>query len=384
MESSITLKSKLPDVGMNIFSKMSVLASEHNALNLAQGFPGFDVHEPLKKLVNKYMKEGKNQYAPMPGLLALREEVASLVYDSYSAKYNPDTEITIVPGATAGLYAAITAIIKERDEVILFEPAYDAYSPVITLNGGVPKHFKMLIGDNPIDWNSLKKLITRNTRMIVLNSPHNPTGITLSAQDMVELEKLTKNTDILILSDEVYEHIIFDGLEHQSVTRFPGLVKRSIVVSSFGKTFHATGWKMGYVLAPEFITEEIRKVYQFMVFSCHTPTQFALADFLKDRSYIIGLSSFYQKKRDIFKEAVKGSKFKILPCKGTYFQSLSYRGISEMKDVEFADWLTIEKGLASIPTSVFYKDGFDDKVLRFCFAKEEEDLLKAAKILCKI
>jgi methionine aminotransferase len=384
MESSILINSKLPDIGTNIFSKMTALAQEHNALNLAQGFPGFDTHKELKKLVSKYIMDGFNQYAPMPGVLKLRTEISKLVKDCYSARYNSDTEITVVPGATAGLFAAITATIKEGDEVIILEPAYDSYSPVISLQGGVAKYFKLELGDHPVDWESLRKLLTRKTRMIILNSPHNPAGITLSAQDMVDLEKIIKNTDIMVLSDEVYEHIIFDGLEHQSVARFPNLAKRSILVSSFGKTFHSTGWKMGYVLAPEAITKEIRKVYQFMVFSCHTPTQYALADFLKERSYVTELSSFYEKKRNFFREAVKGSKFKILPCKGTYFQALSYEGVSDMGDVEFAEWLTIEKGIACIPTSVFYKDGYDNKVLRFCFAKEEKDLKKAGEILCKI
>ena len=384
MESNINLKSKLPEIETNIFSKMTKMAIEHKALNLAQGFPGFDTHKDLKKLVSKYINDGLNQYAPMPGVIELRNEISVLVKELYSAKYDPESEITVVPGATAGLYAAISSTIKEGDEVIILEPAYDSYSPVITLNGGVPKYFKLDIGDNPVDWDSLKKLLSRKTKMIILNSPHNPTGITLSAQDMTELEKLIKNTEILVLSDEVYEHIIFDGLEHQSVARFPKLAKRSILVSSFGKTFHTTGWKMGYVLAPANIMKEIRKVYQFMVFSSHTPTQYALAEFLKNRSYISDLSSFYQEKRDFFRAAIKGSRFKILPCKGTYFQALGFTGISEMGDVEFAEWLTKEKGLACIPTSVFYKDNYDDRVLRFCFAKEEKDLKKAAQILCKI
>lgn len=360
---------------------MSALANEQSAINLAQGFPDFACSPKLIELVNHYMKEGHNQYAPMPGVMKLREQIALKTQAIYSATYNPETEITITPGGTHALYAAISAFVHEGDEVIIIEPCYDSYIPAIELNGGRPVFAELKYPEYKIDWNELKKLVNYKTRMIIINTPHNPTGTTLNAQDMMRLEKMVKNTEIVVLSDEVYEHIIFDGLEHQSVARYPALAERSIIVSSFGKTFHTTGWKMGYVLAPANLMSEFRKVHQFICFSANTPIQFAIADYLNDKSTYLELSGFYQEKRDRFQKLMKGSKFKILPCEGSYFQSLNYSKITQEKDIDFAKRLTIENKVASIPTSVFYHKKLDNQVLRFCFAKQDETLERAAEKL---
>jgi len=376
-----TVKSKLPKTGTTIFAVMSALANEQSAINLAQGFPDFACSPKLIELVNHYMKEGHNQYAPMPGVMKLREQIALKTQAIYSATYNPETEITITPGGTHALYAAISAFVHEGDEVIIIEPCYDSYIPAIELNGGRPVFAELKYPEYKIDWNELKKLVNYKTRMIIINTPHNPTGTTLNAQDMMRLEKMVKNTEIVVLSDEVYEHIIFDGLEHQSVARYPALAERSIIVSSFGKTFHTTGWKMGYVLAPANLMSEFRKVHQFICFSANTPIQFAIADYLNDKSTYLELSGFYQEKRDRFQKLMKGSKFKILPCEGSYFQSLNYSKITQEKDIDFAKRLTIENKVASIPTSVFYHKKLDNQVLRFCFAKQDETLERAAEKL---
>ena len=375
---------KLPHVGTSIFAVMSAMANQYNAINLAQGFPDFDCSDELKDLVTNAMKKGFNQYAPMPGLMALREQIALKTYELYSAQYHPETEITIVPGATLGIYAAINALIKENDEVIVLEPAYDSYIPSIELSGGKAIVYEMVYPDYRIDWDQIKKLINIRTKMIILNTPHNPSGSILSAEDMLKLEKLIHNTDVLVLSDEVYEHIIFDGFEHQSVARFPELAKRSIIVSSFGKTYHTTGWKMGYLLAPENLTEKIRRAYQFMAFAANTPVQHAYADILKRPDLYLSLGAFYQAKRDLFREGLKASRFKLLDCKGSYFQSVSYDQIADLSDVEMANHLTQEKGVAAIPVSAFYLRKTDHRVLRFCFAKTDETLNKALDILCKL
>lgn len=379
-----SLKSKLHNTGNTIFTTMSALAAEHNAINLSQGFPDFPVSEKLISLVNKNMKAGFNQYAPMPGYMPLRELIAEKVESLYTAKYNPETEITITAGGTQAVYAAISAMIGDGDEVIVFEPAYDCYVPAIRLCGGMPVQIQLKGPDFHIDWNEVKKMVNQRTRMILINTPHNPTGSVLTAKDMHQLEKITHNRDIVIVSDEVYEHVIFDGLEHQSVMRYPKLAERSFVVFSFGKTIHATGWKTGYCVAPENLMTEFRKVHQFMVFCANTPIQRALAEYMKDKSTYSGLSAFYEEKRDYFLNLIKGSGFKPLPCHGSYFQLLDYSKITDEKDTEYAIRLTKENGVAAIPVSVFYKNNIDNKLLRFCFAKEKETLEKAAERLCAV
>lgn len=378
------ISSKLPNVGTTIFTVMSKLAADHDAINLSQGFPDFNCNEELIGLVNKYMLAGKNQYAPMAGFMGLREIIAEKTEDIYSAKYDPETEITITAGGTQAIFTAISAIIHEGDQVIIFEPAYDCYQPAIELNGGKTVYLQLKAPNYTIDWEEVKKVINHRTKMIIINTPHNPTGSIMTAGDMAKLEKLTHGTEIVVLSDEVYEHIIFDGYEHQSVARFPKLAERSFIVSSFGKTFHATGWKIGYCVAPKKLMAEFRKVHQFVVFCCNTPLQYALADFLKKKKNYLELGNFYQKKRDYFIKLINGSKFTLTPAAGTYFQLLRYNGISKEKDTNFATRLTKEFGIAAIPVSAFYHDGTDNKVLRFCFAKKEETLEKAAAILNKI
>lgn len=363
---------------------MSKLAQEHNAINLSQGFPGFDCDPELHSLVHKYMSRGCNQYAPMPGVMELREAIAQKTEELYGISYNPETEITVTAGATQALYTAINAFIKDGDEVILIEPAYDSYAPAVELAGGKPVFFQLNPVSNKIGWNEFQKLVTPRTRMIILNTPHNPTGAVLLAADLQKLEKLTNNTDIILLSDEVYEHIIFDGAEHQSLARFPKLAQRSLIVSSFGKTYHTTGWKLGYCLAPAKLMAEFRKVHQFIVFAANTPIQYAFAEFLKRKDRYLELPDFYQKKRDFFVGLFKGSGFTLQPSAGTYFQILNYSNISQEKDVDFAKRLTIEYGVASIPVSAFYHKSVDSKSLRFCFAKSEEELEKAAEKLLKL
>lgn len=380
----LALASKLPKTGTTIFAVMSKLAHDHGAINLSQGFPDFECSGELISLVNKYMKKGYNQYAPMQGVPALREIISEKTEERYSAKYHPEKEVNITAGATLAIYTAITATIKEGDEVILFEPAYDCYAPAVELNGGVAVYVQMDLPDYRINWQQVQKLIKPRTKMIIINTPHNPTGSILTAADMIKLDKLTRGTGIIIVSDEVYEHIIFDGYEHQSVARFPGLAQRSFIISSFGKTFHTTGWKMGYCLAPENLMKEFRKVHQYIVFTCNTPVQYALADFLKKKDNYEHLSEFYQKKRDLFMDFLKNSKFKFKPSMGTYFQLFSYSGITREKDTEYAIRLTKEIGVASIPVSVFYHRPVDNKILRFCFAKSEETLKKAAEKLMKL
>ncbi|MES2286946.1 MAG: methionine aminotransferase [Bacteroidota bacterium] len=379
-----SINSKLPNVGTTIFTVMSKLATDNNAINLSQGFPDFSCNEELVGLVNKYMLKGYNQYAPMAGLMSLREIIAEKTEDIYSAKYDPETEITITAGGTQAIFTAISAMIREGDEVIIFEPAYDCYKPAIELNGGKTIYLQLKAPLYSIDWEEVKKVINYRTKMIIINTPHNPTGSIMTAGDMAKLEKITKGTDIVIVSDEVYEHIIFDGYEHQSVARFPKLAERSFIISSFGKTYHATGWKMGYCVAPKKLMAEFRKVHQFVVFCVNTPIQYALAEFLKNKKNYLGLGSFYQKKRDYFNKMIKNSNFKLEPASGTYFQLLNYSEISKEKDSNFAIRLTKEFGIASIPVSMFYHHSIDNKMLRFCFAKKEETLEKAAEILNKI
>ncbi|MBU3926778.1 MAG: methionine aminotransferase [Bacteroidetes bacterium] len=381
-EGNIT--SKLPQTGTSIFAVMTQLATQHKALNLAQGFPDFPVSKQLIELVNHYMKKGLNQYAPMPGIKPLRDALSKLFRQNYGAVYNPETEITITAGATQALYTIITALVHKGDEVLIFEPAYDSYAPAITLNGGLVKHSQLHFPDYRINWEEVTRMISSRTRMIIINSPHNPTGSILTKEDLIRLERLTHGTDIVILSDEVYEHLIFDGLKHDSVCLFQELASRSLIVGSFGKTFHATGWKTGFILAPEKLTKEVRKVHQFMVFAVNTPIQYAVADFLKDPDNYLHLGEFYQQKRDFFLDTIKDSKFKPLSCHGTYFQLLDYSAISDKKEMEFAEWLVKEHQLAAVPVSPFYREKVDNHTLRFCFAKTEETLQKAGEILCRI
>lgn len=379
-----SINTKLPGVGTTIFTVMSALANEHKAINLSQGFPDFPISEKLIALVNQNMKKGYNQYAPMQGVLRLREALSQKTESIYGVSYHPETEVNITAGGTQAIYTIITSFVREGDEVIIIEPAYDCYVPAVLLNGGIPKYARLKHPEYRIDWDDVKKLITHNTRMIIINSPHNPTGSVLNASDMKALEKLTKKTDIIVISDEVYEHLIYDGIQHESVCRYPGLAERSFIVCSFGKTFHATGWKMGYVMAPANLMAEFRKAHQFVVFCCNTPIQYALAEFVEDPNNWNYLSDFYQKKRDYFQNLLKGSRFKIIPCLGTYFQLLDYSNISEEDELTFAKRMTIENGIASVPVSVFYHAPINNRTLRFCFAKKEETLEKAANILCKI
>ncbi|MBI3520218.1 MAG: aminotransferase class I/II-fold pyridoxal phosphate-dependent enzyme [Bacteroidetes bacterium] len=378
------IHSKLPQVGTTIFTIMSGLAKEHNAINLSQGFPDFGCSPKLLELTQKYTSEGFNQYAPMQGALALREQISALIQNCYGAEYHPDTEITITAGATQGIYTSIAAFIHKGDEVIVFEPAYDCYIPAIEVHGGVVKPIALEYPGFTINWTKVKNAMTDKTKMIIINSPHNPSGTTLSEHDLLELEKLVSGTNVMVVSDEVYEHMVFDGKAHQSVARFKGLVSQSIIVSSFGKTIHATGWKIGYVAAPKELMTEFRKVHQFLVFCVNHPFQLALADYLKDETTYKGLHQFYQAKRDYFKGLIATSRFELEPCTGTYFQLLNYKKITDEKDTDFAIRLTKEKGLASIPLSVFYSDQQQQQLLRFCFAKKEDTLEKAAEILCKI
>ncbi|RZL48985.1 MAG: aminotransferase class I/II-fold pyridoxal phosphate-dependent enzyme [Pedobacter sp.] len=380
----ILINSKLPTVGTTIFSVMSKLAQEHNAINLSQGFPDYETDQKLINFVADAMQDGHNQYAPMIGLPVLRELISDKMEAVYGASYNPETEITITAGGTQAIFTALAAVINPGDEVIIFEPAYDSYSPTIKLLGGLVKPFELHGPDYKIDWEMVKKLFTANTKMIILNSPQNPTGSILSKTDIDALIKLTKNTDVLILSDEVYEHIIYDGEKHQSVAIYPELQERSFVIASFGKLLHTTGWKLGYCLAPAQLTKEFRKIHQFNVFSVNTPMQLGIANYLKSKDIYQEIPLFFQQKRDLFRSLLSQTKFKLLPCKGSYFQCVSYAGISDEKDVDFAKRLITQVGVASIPVSAFYTKNIDDSIIRFCFAKEEKTLYTAIERLMKI
>ncbi|MGS2725476.1 methionine aminotransferase [Psychroserpens sp. BH13MA-6] len=375
------IQPKLTSVETSIFSIMSALAQKHNAINLSQGFPNFKSDPVLIEAVTRAMNSGKNQYAPMPGVLALRESISKKFEGLYHTSYHPESEITVTAGATQAIFTIISTFVKPGDEVIIFKPAYDCYQPAIELNGGKTISIPLKAPDYLIDWQAVAKNITSQTKLIIINTPHNPSGTVMSEKDMLKLQALTDNTDIIILSDEVYEHIIFDGEIHQSVCRFPKLKERSFITASFGKTFHNTGWKIGYCCAPKPLMEAFRNVHQFNVFSVHHPTQVALAEYLKTPDHYTGLSEFYQEKRDCFLELIRHSRFKFTPSKGTYFQVLDFSEITEKSDIAFAKHLTIEEGIASIPLSAFNDQNRDDKVLRFCFAKTEETLQKAAEIL---
>jgi methionine transaminase len=360
------------------------MAADHDAINLSQGFPDFPVDPEIIDLVHRYMKEGYNQYAPMPGAPALRNIIVDVIEKSYGRSVNPDTEVTITAGATEGLFAAIAAMVSPGDEVIVFDPAYDSYGPSIRLNGGVPVHINLQYPAFSIDWEEVKHRITPRTRMLMINTPHNPSGAVLSADDLAMLEQLAEVHDLIVVSDEVYERIIFDDIRHESVLHYPRLAKRSIAVFSFGKTFHATGWKVGCAIAPEYLMKEIRKVHQFLTFAVNTPVQLALAEYMRNPEHYINLGVFYQTKRDYFLAGIKGSSFEPLSCHGSYFQTLSYRNISPASDSQMAEELTIKHKVASIPFSVFYNNKTDNQLLRFCFAKNEETLDRAIEILRRL
>ena len=378
------LRSKLPKSGTNIFTSMSQLSNEHNAVNLSQGFPDFDVDPVLIKTVQKYFDKSYHQYAPMHGVYKLREQISKKTEKLYSNYYHEEHEINITSGATQAIYTAISALIREDDEVILFTPAFDCYQPAIELNGGKPVFVQLKAPDFSINWEEVKKIITHRTKMIIINSPNNPTGKILSVEDLKELQKITSDSNILILSDEVYEHLVFDNEKHNSVCKLPELANRSIVVFSFGKTFHVTGWKLGYVLAPKNIMREIRKVHQFSIFSSNHPLQMALAEYIENEENYLKLNDFYQQKRDLFLSIIKASRFEPLNCQGTYFQLLKYNKICDLNDLAMAKELIIKNGIASIPISVFYHANLDQKILRFCFAKTMETLKRAGEILIKI
>ncbi len=375
------ISSKLPNVGTSIFAVMSKLANDHHAINLSQGFPDFEISQQLKELVYKYIRENYNQYAPMPGVMALREQISARVQRAYGHYYNPDTEITVTAGATQAIYTAVTAFGKEDDEVILFEPAYDSYLPAIRLSGARPVFLKLNYPDYSINWDEVSRSINSRTRMIIINTPHNPSGAVLSEDDMHKLQKITSGSKIIIVSDEVYEHILFDGMIHQSVARFPELADRSIVISSFGKIFQTTGWKVGYACAPVKLMNEFRKVHQMIVFAVNHPIQMAYAEFLNEEEEFLKWNAFYQQKRDLFVQEMAGSKFKLLPCHGTYFQLAEFSHVSDEKDIDFANRLTIEHKVATIPVSVFYHELTDNRVVRICIAKKDETLREAAAIL---
>ncbi len=377
-------QSKLPNVTTSIFSTMTALAIENNALNLSQGFPNFESDHKLIEFVNKAMLQGSNQYAPMPGILSLREAISKKIASLYGVFYHPETEITITAGATQAIFTAIACCVQKDDEVLIFKPAYDSYEPTIELFGGKVISYQLDVETFEIDWKLVKQLISKKTKLIIINTPHNPSGKIISKEDMLQLEELLSDTGILLLSDEVYEHIIFDGEQHQSAALFPALVERTFIVASFGKTFHNTGWKVGYCLAPALLMKEFRKVHQFNVFSVNHPTQVALAAYLQIPSNYLELGQFYQQKRDLFLELIKESRFTFIPSKGTYFQLLNYKLITEENDVDFAIRLTKEYKIASIPISVFNEPTAISNVLRFCFAKTDDTLKKAAAILCSI
>jgi methionine transaminase len=390
----MTIQSKFPNVGTSIFTVMSALAEQHKAINLSQGFPNFNCSETLQDLVHFHMKNGANQYAPMAGLPRLRDVLAKKIEKSYNRPTNPTTEITVTAGGTQALFTAIAAFIRPKDEVIIIEPAYDSYAPSVETFGGKVVPYKLRTPQYKIDWDDFARLITPKTKMIIINTPHNPTGKTITVNDLEKLAQITEGSQILILSDEVYEHLIFDGQKHASVLGFPKLAERSIAAFSFGKTFHATGWKMGYVVAPELLMQEFRKVHQFNVFSVNTPIQHALADFLVDENNYLQLPNFYQTKRDFFLEKMQNSRLKPLACEGTYFQLFDYSAVSDALDTDFCQWLTTEIGVAAIPVSAFYsknktsvsanKHVFSEKIIRLCFAKTEETLMAAASRLVLI
>jgi methionine aminotransferase len=379
------LRNKLPGKGTTIFTVMSKMAQDHGAINLAQGFPDFDGPPALRERVAYHIANGHNQYAPLAGLTRLRELIAAKVRNLYGREVDPDTEVTVTPGATEALYCATTAVVHPGDEVIVFDPAYDTYEPAVTLNGGITRHIALKAPDFSIDWQSVREAINPRTRLIILNTPHNPSGATWSEADIQQLREAVAGQDIHLLSDEVYEHICFDGERHQSLLRYPDLAERAFVVSSFGKTYHATGWRIGYCIAPRQLMEEFLRIHQFINFSTNTPMQYAIADFLADcPQHHQELGAFYQKKRDLFLDLMASSRFGLTPSAGTYFQLADYGAISNEPDTEFAARLTREHKVAAIPVSVFYDRPPDQRVIRFCFAKHDDTLREAVERLVEL
>ena len=390
-------QTKLPNLGISIFTEMSTMATLYKAINLSQGFPEFDAPEFLKSEINKAIADGKNQYCPSSGLPELLHQIGEMVKNRYQKQLQAEQKvdsmnnITVTSGATEALWVAIQTLIRSGDEAIIFDPAYDSYEPAVELAGGRCRHISLNAPDYAIDWTLVKQTINEMTRVIVINSPHNPTGTLLAQTDLEELQKLVLEHDLYVISDEVYEHMTFDGLRHESVVSYPELFKRAFVISSFGKTFHCTGWKMGYCIAPKDLTVEFRKIHQYVTFCSFTPAQYAIASMLSNHpNHIDELAGFYQQKRDVLVKALKDSRFKVLPSKGTYFLLLDFSDISELSDHEFCHWLTKEIGVAAIPLSPFYQaDKLEtyhknNKVVRLCFAKNDETLLKAAEILCQL
>ncbi len=375
------ISSKLPQVGTTIFTVMSALSTEYSAVNLGQGFPDYPMSEELISLVNDVMRKGFNQYVPMQGYMPLREALAEKIQSLYSTVIDPDSQITITPGGTYAIYTALTTVLRPGDEVIIFEPAYDSYIPNVEINGAIPVLIDLQFPEYKIDWEEVRRKITPRTKMIMLNSPHNPTGAVLGEEDIRQLRAITSNTQIFITSDEVYEHIIFDNIPHQSILRYPDLLERSFVCFSFGKVFHCTGWKLGYCVSPPDLMKEFRKVHQFNCFCCHTPSQVALADFIRDRNSYLPLGSFLQEKRDYFQKLMSQTRFEPLPSHGSYFQCYKYGQISEESDKDFCIRITRERAVATIPVSVFYKAATDNHVIRFCFSKRNETLETAVERL---
>ncbi len=384
MDSSFTPESRLPEVGTTIFTVMSQLAAECGAINLSQGFPDFNPEPALFDAVDRAMRAGRNQYAPLAGLPELRAAIRAKVAALYGCDYDMDEEITVTAGATQALFTAVLALVHPGDEVIVFEPVYDAYVPAIRLAGAVPVFVRLEAPDFRPDWEAVASAMTARTRMIIINTPHNPTGTVWHAWDLVRLAELTRGTPIAVLSDEVYEHVVFDGLRHESVCRSPELAARSVVVSSFGKTFHVTGWKVGYVLAPAALMAEFRKVHQFNVFVVNSVAQAGLAEYLGEPRRYLELAGFYQAKRDFFRARLQGSRFELPSCAGTYFQLVRYDAIADEPDMVFAQRLTREHGVAAIPLSAFYHDGFDPHMVRFCFAKNDDTLSRAGDRLRRV
>ncbi len=379
-----TLTSRLPHVGTTIFTVMSRLASDLGALNLSQGFPEFSAPPLLYDLVARHMRAGSNQYAPMAGAPALREVIAAKVEALYGARYDPEHEITVTAGGTQALFSAVACLVRPGDEVVLLEPAYDAYAPAVELLGATPVRVPLRAPDYRPDWAAVRRAFTPRTRALFVNTPHNPTGTTWDAADLRGLADLVRGTDVVVISDEVYEHVLFDGRRHESCARLPELAARSFVISSFGKTCHVTGWKVGYVLAPRELMLEFRRAHQFIVFSVNTPVQLALADYLADASRYLELAAFYQRKRDLFRQGMAQTRFRLLPCTGTYFQCVDYGRIGDEPDVQLAERLTREVGVASIPVSAFYQVPPADRVLRFCFAKNDDTLARACERLARV
>jgi len=382
---TIPIRSKLPDTGVTIFTTMSRLALEHGAINLSQGFPDYNCAPELIETVARYMREGHNQYAPMPGAIPLREALAMKIERVYGHRYDPVTEITVTSGATEALYAALTALVHPGDEVLLFQPAYDLYVPVIQLSGGTPTFVTLRPPDYRIDWDAARRAITRRTRALVLNSPHNPTGMILTADDMRELEFLLEHTDAVVIADEAYEHIVFDGERHESLSRYPAIAERAIVIGSFAKTFTTTGWKVGWAAAPKPLTAEVQSIHQWVTFAVNGAIQLAYAEFLQSDPECRSVGAFYQRKRDLFLSLINGSRFRPLPCRGTFYQMVDYSAITLDRDIDVAMWLLKEHGVASIPPSSFlYGNEEAPPVLRFCFAKRDETLERAAERLYKV